>query len=110
MDRDKSITATFQRIIYPPSDAAAEGVLNRSLSQGEHINVISWAANPNNVSIQSYNIYQVEPGPKTLVKQLDANTFQYLHRKVDGETSYTYHIVAVNNELREGDAAIVSVR
>lgn len=110
MDRDKSITALFQRIIYPPSNAAVEGVLNRSLSQAEHINVITFEANPNNVSIQSYNIYQVEPGPKTLVKQLDANTFLYLHRKVDGETSYTYHIVAVNNELREGDAAIVSVR
>ena len=110
MDRDKSITALFQRIIYPPSNAAVEAVLNRSLSQAEHINVLSWEANADNVGIQSYNIYQVEPGPRTLVKQLDANTLQHLHRGVDGAASYTYHIVAVNNELREGAPAVVTVR
>jgi hypothetical protein len=110
MDRDKSIAASFQRIIYPPSNAAADGVLNRSLSQAEYINVISFAANPNNVNIQNYNIYLVEGAQKTLVVKLDANTFLYLHRMTDGDKSYTYHIVAVNNELREGDPAIVSVR
>ena len=110
MDRDKSISATFQRIIYAPADASGERVGNRSLSQLEYINVITFAANPNNVNIQGYNLYLVENGQRTLVKTLDANTFSYQHRNRDGTKEYTYHIIAVNNELREGDPAIVTIR
>ena len=110
LDRDKSVAANFQRIIYAPSNAAVEKVLNRSLSQAEYINIITFAANSNNVNILSYKIYQVENGQKTEVASLDATTFRYQHRGVDGSKPYTYHIVAVNSEPREGDPAVVVVQ
>ncbi|MCX6564654.1 MAG: M12 family metallo-peptidase [Candidatus Aminicenantes bacterium] len=109
LDRDKSIAAVFQRIIYAPAEAAGEKVLNRSLSQAEYINIITFAANPNNVNILSYKIYQVDNGQRTEVASLDANTFTLWHRGVDGAKEYTYHIVAVNNEPREGDPAVIVI-
>jgi len=109
MDQDKSIAAAFQRIIYAPADAAGQKVLNRSLSQAEYINIITFAANPNNVNILSYKIYQVDNGQRTEVASLDANTFTLWHRGVDGTKEYTYHIVAVNNEPREGDPAVIVI-
>ena len=110
MSQDKSIAAVFQRIIYAPTNAVGVRVLNRSLSQAEYINVITFAANPNNESILSYKIYQVDNGPRTEVASLDAATFTCRHRKVDGIKEYTYHIVAVNNEPREGDPAVIVLR
>ena len=102
--------AAFQRIIYAPTDAAGQKVFNRSLSQAEYINIVAFKANANNATILSYRIYQVENGRRTAIASLDAATFAYWHRKVDGTREYTYHIVAVNNEPREGDAAVIVVR
>lgn len=110
MSQDKSIAAAFQRIIYAPTDAAGEKVLNRSLSQAEYINIITFKANANNVNILSYKIYQVDGGQRTEVASLGAEKLDYWHRGVDGSKEYTYHIVAVNNEPREGDPAIIVVR
>ncbi|MDP2914015.1 MAG: zinc-dependent metalloprotease family protein [Candidatus Aminicenantes bacterium] len=109
LDRDKSLAAAFQRIIYAPTNAAGQKVLNRSLSQSEYINIITFAANSNNANILSYKIYQVENGQKTEVASLDATTFTYWHRGVVGTKEYTYHIVAVNSEPREGDAAVIVI-
>ena len=109
LDRDKSIAAAFQRIIYAPTNAAGQKVLNRSLSQSEYINIITFAANSNNANILSYKIYQVENGQKTEVASVDATTFRYWHRGVVGTKEYTYHIVARNSEPREGDAAVIVI-
>jgi hypothetical protein len=110
LDRDRSITASFQRIIYAPTGAAGEMALNRSLSQAEYINVITFEANPDNMDIQGYRIYRVDDGARTLIKTLDAGTFAYLDRGVDAGRSYVYHIVAFNSELREGGAAVVEIQ
>jgi len=113
LDRDKSLAAAFQRIIYAPTAAAGEKVLNRSLSQAEYINIITFAANSNNANISSYKIYKVEGGQRTEVASFDASTastFTLWHRGVDGTKEYTYHIVAVNNEPREGDPAVIVIR
>ncbi len=110
LDRNKSVTANFQRIIYAPSNAAGEKVLNRSLSQAEYINVITFEPNPDNVDIVHYKIYTVEGGQRTELVTLDANTFKYLHRGVSKNKSYTYQIVAINNEPREGLPATVVIQ
>ena len=109
LDRDKTLAASFQRIIYAPANASGQKVLNRSLSQAEYINILTFAANSNNVDILSYTIYQVEGGQKTKVGSVDATTFLYWHRGVDGSQTYTYYIAAVNGEGREGDSAVVVI-
>jgi len=110
MDRDWTIYCAFQRIIYAPMNAAGEKVLNRSLALGQYINVITFAANPANANILSYKIYQVENGQRTEVASLDATGSVYWHRDVEKDKEYTYHIVAVNSEPREGAAAVVVIR
>jgi hypothetical protein len=110
MNRDKLITANFIRIIYASLDFAGEKVLNRSFSQAEYINFLSWQANPNNVNIAKYRIYLIEGNTPTLVVELNANTFDYWHRGVEKDMRYTYALVAVNGEGREGDWAYVSVQ
>ncbi|NIM91925.1 MAG: hypothetical protein GTO17_13380 [Candidatus Aminicenantes bacterium] len=110
MYTDLSITANFIRIIYPPLSCSGQKVLNRSLSQAEYINVLTWEANPNNVNIVKYRIYQVEGEGQSLLVELNADTFQYWHRNVDKDRQYAYILVAVNDEGREGDPAYISVQ
>jgi hypothetical protein len=110
MDSDKSITANFIRIIYAPLNFAGQKVLNRSLSQVEYINFLTWQANSNNVNILKYRIYQVEGNAQSLLVELNANTFNYWHRGVEKNKQYTYALVAVNNEGREGDRAFITLQ
>ena len=109
---DMTVTANFIKIIYSPSNAAGQQVLNRSLSQAEYINVLTWSANANNVNITGYKIYLVVGGQKTALATVtaDKTSFTYWHRKVTKGQEYTYQIVAVNNEPREGDPVTVVVR
>lgn len=108
--RNAMVTAMFRRIIYAPVNAAGQKVLNRSLSQAEYINVLTFEANPDNIDITGYTIYLVEGTTRTALATLDANTFQYVHRGVARDKVYVYEIVAVNNEPREGYPATVVVQ
>jgi endonuclease/exonuclease/phosphatase family metal-dependent hydrolase len=110
MDSDKSVTANFLRIIYPPLQLAGQKVFTRSLLQAEYINVISWNPNPNNANIVGYRIRQVEGNSEFLIAEVNSATYKFQHRKVDKNKAYTYSIVAVNNENREGDPACVTIR
>jgi len=110
VDSDKSIKANFIRIIYPPLNFSGQKVLNRSLSQAEYINVLTWEANPNNVNIVKYRIYQVEGESQSLLVELNADTFQYWHRGVEKDRQYAYILVAVNDEGREGNPAYLTVQ
>jgi len=105
-----NIKANFGRIIEAPTNASGQKVLNRALAKGQYINIITWAPNPNNVDIQAYKIYQVEGGQKEEIASLDSTGTFFWHRDVLKSKEYTYHIVAVNKEPREGAAAVVIVR
>ena len=109
MDSDKSVTANFI-LIYPPLNFAGVKVLNRSLSQAEYINDLTWQANPNNVNIAKYRIYLVEGESQNLLVELNSNTFRYWHRRVGKDRQYVYAICAVNNEDREGDPTYITVQ
>ena len=110
MNSDKSLIASFQRIIYPPLNFTGEKVLNYSLSQDEYIDVLTWEANPDNENIEKYRIYLIEGESRSLLIELDVNTFKYWHRNVEKDTQYAYALIAVNNENREGDPAYISVK
>ncbi|UCC41208.1 MAG: choice-of-anchor D domain-containing protein, partial [Candidatus Aminicenantes bacterium] len=110
MNSDKSITANFIRIIYPPSNFTGRKVVNRSLFLSEYLNSLTWQANPANENIVGYRIYLVEGASQSLLADVNAGTFEYWHRKVEGGKQYIYVIVAVNNEGREGDPASITVQ
>jgi hypothetical protein len=100
----------FTRLVYAPQSFAGEKVLNRSLAQAEYINALSWRAHPSNVNVVKYSLYQVEGKDRTLVAELGADTFQYWHRRVEKDKSYTYALIAVNNGGRESDPVSVKVK
>lgn len=110
MNRDLSITANFLRKIYPPINAKAEKVLNRSLLQSEYINILTWEPNPYNENIIGYKIYLLEESQKMLLGELKANERRFVHRRVSKDEPYTYLIIAFDNNLREGEPAIVEVK
>ena len=101
---------TCSRIIYAPLSFSGQQVLNRSLSQAEYINVLTWQANSNNESIVKYRIYQVEGNDRTLIIELNADAFRYIHRGVDKDALYTYSLIAVNDEGREGVSTSITIQ
>jgi hypothetical protein len=109
MNGDKNLQANF-RLIAPPLNVTGQKVLNRSLSQAQYINILTWASNPDNVNIAHYKIYLLEGNQKTEIVVLGADTFSYWHRPVEKDKEYTYAIAAVNNEAREGAPATIVVR
>lgn len=110
MNQPKAVTASFLRNIYAPANASGQRVLNRSLSQAEVIDIITFEANSNNVDILSYKIYMVKNGVKTGLGAVDANAFLYWSRRVDGSKEAVYQITAINGEGREGSPAELVIR
>jgi len=47
---------------------------------------------------------------KTETTRAATAKLKFMHRNVEKDTQYTYEIVAVNDDLREGDPASVTVR
>jgi len=107
---DRSIKANFIRVIYAPLNFSGEKVLNRSLSLFEYINVLKWQPNPDNKNITKYIIYQVDEEKKILLAEVNASIHEYWHRGLENKKTYTYALVAVNNEGRKGEAAFFTVR
>jgi hypothetical protein len=100
----------FTRLVYAPLNVKAEKKLNRSLSQSEYINVLSWQAHPNNVNIAKYKLFQVEGTTPRLLVELSAEALKYWHRNVRTDQDYTYVLVAVNNTNRESDPVYITVQ
>lgn len=110
MDANKVIFADF-RFINEPIGVSGEQVLNRSLFQIDYVNVLNWQANPKNsdITISKYKIYHVHNGERNLVVELDSNNVKYMHRKVQKNIAYTYEIVAINSDGREGRPARIVI-
>jgi endonuclease/exonuclease/phosphatase family metal-dependent hydrolase len=97
-------------VIYPPLQFVGQKFRVRSFRLADCMNFLTWQPNPKNLNIVKYKIYQIEGENKSLLAELNANIFYYLHWKVYREKEYTYALVAVNNENREGDPAYITVR
>lgn len=114
LDKEITIIANFQRIIYAPLNAEGQKYINRSLSKAEYINIISFEDNPNNVEILGYDIYLIENGVRAKIGRValtsSLNKMKFWHRGVKREFEYIYHVVAVNKESRGGDPAVIVVR
>ncbi len=108
MNRDKTVRANFRHIFAPLASGRRE--LNRSFSQAEYINFLSWENHPSNagLSIAAYRIYTVTGGTATLLAEVEAGTTEYAHRKA-GPDPVTYSIAAVTAGGREGAPAEITL-
>ena len=112
MDSDKSLTANFEIMEYPALSFSGKKVLNRSLSQAEYINVLTWSANPTDVNkrIWKYRIYQIDGGILRLLSELSSDSFEYQHRGVERDKEYSYALFTVDEDGREGAPAYLTIQ
>jgi uncharacterized delta-60 repeat protein len=108
-----SYTSERDNLLFsPPLNFTGSRIFNRSLSQAEYIDLLTWEPNPNNndLNIAKYRVYRIEYGEKNLLAELDANTFKYVARKVWKSIQYTYAIAGVTDKNEEGLPTFVTVR
>jgi DNA-binding beta-propeller fold protein YncE len=91
-------------------DAHGQKMLNRSLSQGEYINILNWSTDPKDTHVVKHRIYEQNGSTKNLIAEVDSNTYQYKHRRVDKNKTYSYVIVAVDDQGQEGIPATVIIK
>ena len=100
--------------IFPVLNLKATRSVIRSLLLREYANVLTWADNSRNQGVQKYRIYRVDGGGRSLVAELPkasgTTMYRYLHRKIDSRAVYTYEVVGVNGQGREGLAASATAR
>jgi len=98
--------------IEPPLNLAGIKIQNRSLSQAEYINVLRWQNNPNNVNLNiiKYRIYLIEELSKAQIAELSSNIFEYQHRNIVADKTYTYEVTCVLDDGREGKPARVTIK
>jgi len=96
--------------LYQPKSFIGEKKANRSLSQIEYINVLSWVVNPDNADIiEKYRIYRRETNGITLIIEVDAQTFEYWERNVEKDKVYKYGLTAVDVFGRETNPIYIDV-
>ncbi|MEW5900528.1 MAG: hypothetical protein AB1715_03595 [Acidobacteriota bacterium] len=102
-------------LIFSPPYLAGERLLNRSLSQAEYIDLLSWVANPNNsdLNIVKYRLYLVDYsfyyGEQRLLAEIDTGPFTYMVRNVRASAVHTYAVCGVTDKGEEGmrDFAVI---
>jgi M6 family metalloprotease-like protein len=108
-----SVSVTVDNI-YAPLSLKAEKAVNRSLLLREYVNILSWRDNSLNLSVSKYRIYRVIGTDRVLVAEVPlasvTTSYRYLHRRVNGQETYTYDVVGVNSLDREGRAARATAR
>lgn len=108
MDVHKSIMANF-KFIHPPLNCEGQKVLNRSLSQVEYINVLTWEANPNNENKEEHYVYLLEEGMLDLLAKVSGGVGEFMHRRVEQNKPYTYAVAAIIGE-RVGAPMYITVQ
>jgi photosystem II stability/assembly factor-like uncharacterized protein len=110
MSSSKSITANFEPQLFAPQSFAGEKGVNRSGLLAENVIRLSWQNDPGNVNFAKSNLYLVDGGATILLSELSTTSTSYIHRKVDKSREYTYRLVAVNTQGKEGPAAQITVK
>jgi hypothetical protein len=100
--------------IFPPLSLKAARAINRSLLLREYVNILTWRDDPRNLSVSKFRIYRVTGLVRALIAEVPRTTanaaYRFLHRKINGQETYTYDVVGVGNLDRESAAATATVR
>jgi M6 family metalloprotease-like protein len=108
-----TVTVTIDNI-YPCVNLAGQRVLNRGLLVRESIDVLTWMDNVRNSTDSKFRVYLVSGASRTLLAEVNrdklAGPYTYLRRNVAAGAEFTYSVVAVGSQDREGDPVSVTVR
>lgn len=99
----------FTKLVHSPLSFAGNRSMNRSLSQAENVNVLSWQAHPENSNVVKYMLFLDVGRTWGLLAECGADQFEYWHRRIAKDESYSYALVAVNSEGRESDPVYATV-
>lgn len=106
VNMERKVKAHFQRLIYAPLRPAGEKFVNRSFSQAEQINRITFEPHPDNPEVRHYKIVAREGETRRQVGLVDGSgPLTFDHRGVVPGQICRYEISAVSLEFREGPAA-----
>ncbi|MCP5053495.1 MAG: hypothetical protein GY940_40390 [bacterium] len=100
--------------VYPPLFFSGQREINRAFLQAERIDVLSWAANPNNnpanggTGIAHYRLYLVTGQTRVLIAEPDNNTFEYWNRRVEARP-YRYALTAMDLQGNESVALLLTL-
>jgi hypothetical protein len=109
MTASKTVKANFQYIFAPSVSGRKQ--LNRTFSQAEYIDILTWQANPANagLDISKYRVYQISGTTRTLMAEVNADQTGYQRRNA-GSTAIKYEIAAVTSSGNEGEPAAITVQ
>jgi len=97
--------------LFSPLNFQGEKKKNRSLSQLEYINVLTWEANPQNKNIiKKYRIFVFNGKEYKLLAEIGDQTFEYWHRRVEKDREYKYTLTAIDKFGRESEFVTIEVR
>ncbi len=96
--------------VYPPVNFSAERKRNRSLTQVEYLDILQWAANPQNQSekVAKYRVYKMVGSEITQLAELNAATLTYTVRLVENDDAL-YYVSAIDTENKESSKVAVVV-
>ena len=110
MDKDKSITANFSEIeIQPPINFQGQVEVNRAWIIIEYVHRLTWEADPRNINVEQYRIYELQNGMQVLIAELDSGIFEYMRRDAEKNHNYTYEIVAVDMYGNESLPGVITI-
>lgn len=82
------------RVVAPLVNFSGRRLVNRSFFQTEYMDELNWETYPGNTDISKYSVFRVEGENRTLLAELDADTFSFRHRRLEQDRVYTYALVA----------------
>jgi hypothetical protein len=99
-------------LVFSPPFLSGHRELNRSLSQAEYVDLLSWEANPNNsdLSIVQYRLYIQDPYyTARLIGEFPVGIETYLVRDVPEYEERTYSLAGVTDKGDEGMRTYVDI-
>jgi len=92
--------------LMSPLQLTCQRVSNRSLSQREYIDILSWQTNPENQNIVGYRIYTLEGQNKIFQAEVEGDVYQFYFRDVRPDRTYPYVVATVDSQGLEGNPAV----
>jgi lysophospholipase L1-like esterase len=106
---------SIKKIPLPPVNLKAERRINKYLFYDEHINVITWGANPllfPEIQLANYQIFRKKDEESDndfeMIATVPADTFVFWDRKVSPAQIYNYYIQAESIEGIKGPVSITT--
>ena len=99
-------------LIFSPPYLSGKRVLNRSLSQAEYVDDLTWEPNPNNsdLNIVSYRLYLDDGGyDDQRLADLDPDERTFLVRNVSPDAWRTYSLCGITDKGEEGMRRFVTI-